>query len=313
MAKGKTDETLKVIDWDHPENNDFFLASQLSIVGEMYAKRPDAIGFINGLPLVLMEFKRIDKNLYDAYNDNLRDYKDAILHLFWYNALIILSNGSESRVGSLTAPWEHLTEWKRVESENEPGAVSLETILKGTCEYRRLLDIIENFTLFMETQGGLMKLTAKNHQYLGVNNAVEALQGRESNQGKLGVFWHTQGSGKSISMIFFAQKVLRKIPGGWRFVIVTDRKELDDQIYKNFADCRGVVTQQEVNAEDIQDLRQLLREDHRYIFTLIQKFQTDEGEPYPVLSENSNIIVITDESHPQPIRYIGVEHADSTS
>ena len=263
----------------------------------MHKRRPDAIGFINGLPLVLMEFKRIDENLYTAYDNNLRDYKDTIPHLFWYNALIILSNGSESRVGSLTARWEHFTEWKRVESEDEEGAVSLETILKGICDHRRLLDIIENFTLFMDTQGGLMKLTAKNHQYLGVNSAVEALGTKELNQGKLGVFWHTQGSGKSISMIFFAQKVLRKIPGSWQFVVVTDRKELDNQIYNNFTDSRGVVTQGEVHAEDIQGLRQLLSEDHRYIFTLIQKFQTNDDAPHPVLSDNSNIIVITDESH----------------
>ena len=294
---GETDETLKVIDWDNPENNDFFLASQFWIAGEMHRRRPDAIGFINGLPLVLMEFKRIDENLYSAYDDNLRDYKDTIPHLFWYNALIILSNGSESRVGSLTARWEHFTEWKRIESEDEPGAVSLETILKGICDHHRLLDVIENFTLFMEVQDGLIKLIAKNHQYFGVNNAIDSLHERESNQGKLGVFWHTQGSGKSISMIFFAQKVLRKIPGGWRFVIVTDRRELDNQIYKNFADCRGVVTQGEVHAEDIQGLRQLLREDHRYIFTLIQKFQTNDDEPHPVLSDNSKVIVITDESH----------------
>ena len=149
----------------------------------------------------------------------------------------------------------------------------------------------------MEPQGGLIKLIGKNHQYLGVNNAIDALRGVGSNQGKLGVFWHTQGSGKSISMIFFAQKVLRKMPGGWRFVIVTDRKELDDQIYNNFSNSRGVVTQGEVHAEDIQHLRQLLSEDHRYIFTLIQKFQTNNDEPHPVLSDNSNIIVITDESH----------------
>ena len=295
--EGETVLDLKVIDWEHPENNDFFLASQLWIAGEMHRRRPDAIGFINGLPLVLMEFKRIDENLYAAYDDNLRDYKDTIPHLFWYNALIILSNGSESRVGSLTASWEHFTEWKRIADEDEQGAVSLETILKGICDHRRLLDIIENFTLFMEVQGGLIKLIGKNHQYLGVNNAIDALRGIGSNQGKLGVFWHTQGSGKSISMIFFAQKVLRKIPGGWRFVIVTDRKELDNQIYKNFADCRGVVAQQEIHAENVSHLRQLLSEDHRYIFTLIQKFQTDDDEPHPILSDDANVIVITDESH----------------
>ena len=295
--EGETVEDLKVIDWGNPEKNDFFLASQFTITRDGYTKRPDAIGFINGLPLVLIEFKRIDKNLRDAYYDNLRAYKDTIPSLFWYNALIILSNGRESKLGSLTAEWEHFTDWKRFESEDEPGAVSLKTILKGICNHRRLLDIIENFTLFMEARGGLIKLVAKNHQYLGVNNAVEALQGMGSNQGKLGVFWHTQGSGKSISMIFFAQKVLRKIPGGWQFVIVTDRKELDNQIYKNFADCRGVVTQQEVHAETVTHLRQLLSEDHRYILTLIQKFQTNNDEPHPVLSDRSNIIVITDESH----------------
>ena len=295
--EGETVVDLKVIDWENPENNDFFLASQFSITGEMYTRRPDAIGFINGLPLVLMEFKRIDENVYAAYHGNLRDYLDTIPHLFWYNALIILSNGSDSRVGSLTASWEHFTEWKRIGSEKEQGAISLETMLRGICDHRRLLDMVENFTLFTEGQGELIKIFAKNHQYLGVNNAIEELKHIKSNQGKLGVFWHTQGSGKSISMIFFAQKVLRTMPGDWTFVIVTDRKELDVQIYKNFADCRGVVAQQEVHAEGVDHLRQLLGEDHRYIFTLIQKFQTKEGEKHPVLSNRSNIIVITDESH----------------
>jgi type I restriction enzyme R subunit len=240
----------------------------------MYLRRPDLIGFVNGLPLVLMEFKRIDQSIYSAYHNNLRDYKDTIPHLFWYNALIILSNGSESRVGSLTASWEHFAEWKRIHSENEPGEVLLETILRGLCDHQRLLDFIENFTLFSEVQGGLIKICSKNHQYLGVNNAINALRQIESNQGKLGVFWHTQGSGKSISMIFFAQKVLRKIQGNWTFVVVTDRTELDDQIYKNFASGSGVVAQKDIHAEGVGHLRQLLREDHRYIFTLIHKFQT---------------------------------------
>ena len=288
---------LQVIDWENPKNNDFFAASQFSIIGDMYTRRPDLICFVNGIPLILMEFKRIDENLYSAYNDNLRDYKDTIPHLFWYNAVIIVSNGSESRVGSLTADWEYFTEWKRTESEDEQQKVSLEILLDGICYPKRLLDIIENFTLFMEVQGGTIKLISKNHQYLGVNNAIAALQETKSNFGKLGVFWHTQGSGKSISMLFFAQKVLRKMPGHWTFVVVTDRKELDNQIYKTFASASGVLTQQEVHAENIVHLRQLLSEDHRYIFTLIQKFQTTGNEPHPVLSERSDIIVITDEAH----------------
>ncbi len=297
ITQEDTVSIIKVIDWENPENNDFFVASQFWITGEMYTRRPDLIGFVNGIPLVLMEFKRIDENLFSAYNDNLRDYKDTIPHLFWYNALIIVSNGSESRVGSFTAEWEHFSEWKRIESEDEQQNTSLEVLLRGVCQPGKLLDIIENFTLFMEVQGGTIKLISKNHQYLGVNNAIKALQENESNLGKLGVFWHTQGSGKSVSMIFFAQKVHRKMQGHWTYVVVTDRKELDNQIYKTFASASGVLTHQEGHAENIEHLRQLLRQDHRYIFTLIQKFQTKDHEPHPVLSDRSDIIVITDEAH----------------
>ena len=296
-GEGETVEVLRVIDWETPKNNDFFAGSQFTITGEMYTRRPDIVCFVNGMPLILMEFKRIDVNLYAAYNDNLRDYKDTIPHLFWYNAFILLSNGTESKVGSLTASWEHFAEWKRIHSEDEPPNPSLQTILQALCTPERLLDIVENFILFMEVQGGLIKILAKNHQYLGVNNTIQTLERIEDNHGKLGVFWHTQGSGKSISMLFFAQKVLRKVPGNWTFVVVTDRKELDDQIYKTFASTVGVLTQQEVHAESVVHLRQLLSEDHRYIFTLIQKFQTQGGERHPVLSERSDIVVITDEAH----------------
>lgn len=290
-------EVLQVIDWENPKNNDFFAASQFWITGDMYTRRPDIVCFVNGIPLILMEFKRIDVNLYAAYNDNLRDYKTTIPHLFWYNAFIILSNGTENKVGSLTASWEHFAEWKRVQSEDEPPNASLQTTLHALCTPERLLDLVENFILFMEVQGGLIKILAKNHQSLGVNNTIGALERIEDNHGKLGVFWHTQGSGKSISMLFFAQKVLRKIPGNWTFVVVTDRKELDNQIYKTFASSSGILTQQEVHAEDIKHLRQLLSEDHRYVFTLIHKFQTQDSERHPVLSERSDIVVITDEAH----------------
>lgn len=297
ITQEESDITLQVIDWRNPENNDYYAASQFSITGDMYTRRPDLICFVNGFPLILMEFKRIDENLYDAYNDNLRDYKDTIPHLFWYNAFIIISNGSEARIGTFTANWEHFAEWKRIEDENENQRVSIEIILNAICEPKRLLDIIENFTLFMDSQAGTIKLISKNHQYLGVNNAINALNHIEINQGKLGVFWHTQGSGKSISMLFFAQKVLRKKTGKWTFVVVTDRQELDKQIYKTFASTSEVLTQQEVHADNIQHLRQLLSEDHRYVFTLIHKFQTNDNTLHPVLSDRSDIIVITDEAH----------------
>ena len=251
-GEGKTVEVLRVIDWENPENNDYFAASQFWVTGDMYTKRPDIVCFVNGIPLALMEFKRIDTNLHDAYNSNLRDYKDTITPLFWYNAFVILSNGTDSKVGSLTAEWEHFSEWKRIQRENEPPMVSLQTILQALCTPERLLDIVENFILFIEVQGGLIKILAKNHQFLGVNNTIESLKQIEDNHGKLGVFWHTQGSGKSLSMLFFAQKVLRRVAGNWTFVVVTDRKELDEQIYKTFASTGGVLTQQDVHAEDIQ-------------------------------------------------------------
>jgi type I restriction enzyme R subunit len=298
MEDREIDETVRVIDWDGPGNNDFFLASQFWITGELYTRRADLIGFVNGLPLVFIELKATHKRLEHAFNDNLSDYKDTVPQLFWYNGLIILSNGSQSRVGSLTAGWEHFFEWKKINSEGEEGIVSLETMIRGTCEPGRLLDLIENFTLFKEAGGGTIKLIAQNHQYLGVNNALQGVRSIRQNQGHLGVFWHTQGSGKSYSMVFFTPKVLRKIHGNWTFLIVTDREELDDQIYKTFA-ATGVVKEHEkdVRAASGEHLKQLLQEDHRTVFTLIQKFHVEKGATYPKLSDRSDIIVITDEVH----------------
>jgi type I restriction enzyme R subunit len=291
-------ENVKAIDWGAPKNNDYLLASQLWITGELYKRRADLVGFVNGLPLVFIELKAAHRRLENAYQDNLRDYKSTIPQLFWYNALVMLSNGSASRIGSLTSEWEHFSEWKRINDEGETGIVSLETMIRGTCHPQKLLDLAENFILYSEVAGGTNKILAKNHQYLGVNSAVRAVQNIRDNQGRLGVFWHTQGSGKSFSMIFFSQKVLRKLPGDYTFVIVTDRDDLDDQIYKNFANA-GVVTEAEktVRSSSAEHLKQLLREDHRYVFTLIQKFRIERGKVYPRLSDRSDIIVITDEAH----------------
>jgi type I restriction enzyme R subunit len=179
------------------------------------------VGFVNGIPLVFIELKASHRRLENAFQDNLRDYKNTIPQLFWYNAFIILSNGSGSRIGSITSEWEHFSEWKRINEEGEMGIVSLETMIRGTCDPGKLLDLTENFILFHEVAGGTNKILAKNHQYLGVNNAIHAVQNIQQNQGRLGVFWHTQGSGKSFSMIFFSQKVQRKLPGNYTFVIVT--------------------------------------------------------------------------------------------
>lgn len=289
-------EKLRVIDWENPTDNDFFVASQFWVRGDLYLRRCDLVAFVNGLPLVVVEFKAPHVAVKDAFNDNLRDYRNAIPHLFTPNALVILSNGSDTRLGTLTSEWEHFFDWKRINDENEQGVISLETALRGVCAPARLLDLIENFTVFEEVRGGLVRKVAKNHQYLGVNRAISAVREIAENQGRLGVFWHTQGSGKSLSMVFFTQKILRKLTGNWTFVVVTDRDELDDQIYKTFA-ATGSVTEKEAQATSSKHLQQLLREDHRYVFTLIHKFRTESGQPHPVLSTRKDIIVITDEAH----------------
>ncbi len=294
-----TPDTIQIIDWNQPANNDFLLASQFWISGDYGKKRADLVGFVNGIPLVFIELKASHKKLELAYEKNLSDYKDTIPQIFWYNGFVILSNGSRARIGSMTAGIEHFSEWKKIDDEKEPGLISLETMIRGTCEKRKLLDLIENFTIFNEAKGDPTKLIAKNHQFLGVNNAIAAVEHIQANKGKLGVFWHTQGSGKSYSMVFFSQKVLRKVRGNWTFVVVTDRDDLDVQIYRNFANTGAVLEKEDrVRAGSGQHLKQMLNEeDHRYVFTLIQKFRTEHGERYPVLSTRSDIIVITDEAH----------------
>lgn len=286
--------TVRIVDWQNPENNRFLLCSQLWISGDMDTRRPDLIGFVNGLPLVFIELKAAHKNLIQAYKDNLTDYKKTIPHLFWFNQLIILSNGVRSKVGTISSQWEHFADWKKIESENERRVISLETVLRGTCDKVRLLDIVENFVLF-ESKKNTVKIVAKYHQYLGVNQALAGLHAIRERQGRLGVFWHTQGSGKSFSMVFFCQKAFRKYAGNWTFVIVTDRKDLDEQIYTTFS-ATGMLTS-DSQADSALELKQLLSEDHRYVFTLIHKFRAEPGEAYPMLSERDDVVVITDEAH----------------
>jgi type I restriction enzyme R subunit len=292
---GQKTERLRVVDWENPEQNDFLLVSQLSVVGNLYTCRPDLVGFVNGLPWVVIELKKPGVPARAAFDENLTHYKQEIPQLFWFNALLIASNGTDSRVGSLTASWERFFEWKRIESENEPRRVSLEVMLRGTCDRNRLFDLVENFTLFSEHKAGLVKILGQNHQFLGVNNSiVSMLEARKLGHGRGGVFWQTQGSGKSFSMLFFAQKILRKHAGNWTFVVVTDRVELDEQIAKTFKTA-GAVSEAEgdqCHATSGAHLQELLRGNHRYVFTLVHKFQSSE-----VLTDRSDVIVLTDEAH----------------
>ncbi|MBS3788974.1 type I restriction endonuclease subunit R [Candidatus Bipolaricaulota bacterium] len=291
-------EDVQVIDWKEPSNNDFLLVSQMTIDGRMYTKRPDLIGFVNGLPLLLVELKRPGVPVKEGFDGNISDYKDTIPQLFWYNMAIMVSNGSQTRVGSMSADWEHFGQWKK-RKESDEREISLERALRATCRKDRFLDMVESFILYTTAWGSLEKILAKNHQFVGVNEAYNALNSLQESDQKLGVFWHTQGSGKSYSMAFFAEKVFRKMEGNWTFLIVTDRLDLDDQIYENFADADVVnAPENSVRADDGEELREMLRADKRYVFTLIQKFQTEKDEKeYPVLSDRDDIIVITDEAH----------------
>jgi type I restriction enzyme R subunit len=307
---------VTVVDWREPSNNDFLMVQQLWMLGETYKRRADLVGFVNGLPLVFIELKTIHKDAHAAFQNNFRDYKSTVPQFFHANAVVIVSNGLDNRVGSLTGAWEHFKEWKRVEREDEAATSGLETVLRGVCQPGRLLDLVENFTLFSEQSAGVAKIVGQNHQFLGVNNALGAVERIKDNQGRLGVFWHTQGSGKSFSMVFFSQKILRTVPGDWTFLVLTDRDDLDDQIYKTFVGCGAVKVaaagkkskaaraeeQLGVQATSGDHLKKLLTENHRYVFTLIQKFQVDkagrvQGEKYPLLSKRNNIIVIADEAH----------------
>ena len=288
---------LKVFDFDNPEENHFLAVRQLEVVGDLYNRRPDIVGFVNGIPLVFFELKAHHTDLRNAYTDNLTDYKDTISHIFHSNAFIILSNGTDARVGTVTSPYKFFTGWKRIE-EDEEGIVSLDTMLRGTCGKKHLMDLFENFILFDNSAGDSIKILAKNHQFIGVNKVLNKAKNIEELKGKLGVFWHTQGSGKSYSMVFIAQKIHRKFGGSYTFLLVTDRTELERQLYDTFTGV-GAVTEKNVKAKSRDHLRELLKENHRYIFSLIHKFSIDKKKEseYPLITDRENLIVISDEAH----------------
>lgn len=318
----QVNKKLKVFDFSNYLNNHFLAVRQLEVVGELYNRRPDVIGFVNGIPLVFFELKAHHTDLRSAYNDNLKDYKDTIPHLFHTNAFIILSNGTDAKVGTVTSPYKFFLDWKRIEEEEE-GIVSLDTILRGTCAPHRLMDIFENFLIFDESNGNIIKLMCKNHQYIGVNKVISNVKNIEDLQGKLGVFWHTQGSGKTYSMVLLCEKIHRKFGGSYTFLIVVDRTELENQIYDTFSGVgmvndKNVVAGKKKGITGREHLRELLSENHRYVFSLIHKFSIDpklETE-YPLITERKNIIVISDEAHrtqggtyASNMRYFGIPNA----
>jgi len=303
----ETQGLLRLIDFATPKNNNYIVASQMWIRGEIHWRRPDLIIFVNGLPLVFIELKNSTINVKNAYDKNLTDYRRDVPVLFHYNQICVLSNGMETRLGSFSAGYEHFFEWLKLSDEKEnpnrkaikDDCISLEYFLRGLCAPDMLLDYIENFILFDQRKGGIIKskIIAKNHQFLGVNNAYHAFENRKELGGKLGVFWHTQGSGKSYSMAMLARKVKHKSAGNFTFLIVTDRDDLDGQIYKTFLRAGFMNAEEKVQPATGAKLREALATNKSIIFTLIHKFRYDKGKKYPIITERDDIIVFVDEAH----------------
>ncbi|MFA0961020.1 type I restriction endonuclease subunit R [Roseivirga sp. BDSF3-8] len=311
------DAYVRIIDFDTPENNDFLIVSQLSIkyLNTTQTRRPDLLLYVNGLPLVMLELKNATEKVRRGYDDNLINYRRDIPQLFWYNLFVGISNGIETRVGAFSALWEHFFHWSKLQdftdNPGQPGRleveeegrttarpISLQRLCEGLLNQKTLIDYLENFVLYHR---GRSKIIAKNHQYYGVNKAVKALHGRDDS-GRLGVFWHTQGSGKSYSMIFFTRKVRRRVPGDWSFLIITDRRDLDEQIYRNFTDT-GTIREIPKGSHNpyrpytSTQLRDYLADNRDYLFTLIHKFQLPQGKTFPTLSTRKSWVVIVDEAH----------------
>ncbi len=295
-------DRVQVIDFRAPARNRFLAVSQLWVKGERGFRRPDVLLYVNGLPLVFVELKNSNIALRSAYDDNVLNYRHEIPQLFACNAVCVLSNAIDTRVGSLTAAWEHFFVWLRADDEKEKidrdriraQGTSLERLIAGLLEPERLLDYVENFILFHKQTH---KIIAQNHQFIGVNNAYAAFEQRKQLQGRLGVFWHTQGSGKSFSMIFYARKILRRLTGNFTFVVVTDRDDLDGQIYRNFLHTETVSAADMAQPKNSEQLRAFLGQNKRLVFTLIQKFRYAAGLRYPTLSTRDDIVVIVDEAH----------------
>ena len=367
-------ERARVIDFqnetgpDGKPSNRFVAVRELKIQGVRvphYNRRADLVCFVNGLPLVFIELKAVYRNIRAGFDDNLTDYlsEHSIQHAFHHNVFLVVSNGDRARYGSITSRWEHFVEWKR-DDEKDKGRLDAQALLDGMLAKERLLDLVEHFVLFDDSRpGGTRKIVARNHQVLGVNNAVASVVAQEElksqfppekrlrhrvavvepkptvpyahakqdqedavsvvadqaadttaptqrtrhafelllverahpDLGRLGVFWHTQGSGKSYSMLFFSEKVRRVVRGNFTFVMMTDREDLDDQIFRTFIGC-SVADKNTPRAGSGKELEKLLSEDHRLIFTLIQKFRREKPPEKPY-SLRDDIIVISDEAH----------------
>ena len=296
-AKGELlRDRLRLFDFNNPADNHWLCVREFWIQGDVYRRRADIVGFVNGIPLLFMELKSPAVGIQAAYERNFTNYKSEIPQLFHHNAFVVIADGIEAKAGTISSSYKHFYPWKRLD-ESEPGQVDMETLLKGMCSKDNFLDLFENFLIFDDSSGRLAKILAQNQQFLGVNRAIKSLERSKEQQGKLGVYWHTQGAGKSYSIVFFTRKVHRKLGGNYTFVICTDRDDLDTQIYQTFAGCGLVDNDRDpCRAATGEHLEELIGQHKAYVFTLIHKFNRDV-DPKVGYSLRDDVVVITDEAH----------------
>jgi len=293
-------------DYEDVDNNDWLVVNQFTVIEGQFERRPDIVVFVNGLPLAVIELKNPadeDATVRTAFSQ-LQTYKEQIPSLFAYNEATVISDGVEAKLGTLTAPWEGFLPWRTVDGEEiAPLTVpQLSVVIEGMFEKRRFLNVIRHFIVFEDDGSKISKKMAAYHQYHAVNDAVAATIRASSTDGdkRIGVVWHTQGSGKSLTMIFYAGKVaLHPAMRNPTFVVITDRIDLDGQLFDNFAACSDVLREDPVQADSVDDLQDLLqrRTSGGVIFTTVQKFKPEMDQRYPLLSDRRNIVVIADEAH----------------
>jgi type I restriction enzyme R subunit len=295
-----------LVDFERSENNDWLVVNQVAVIENGHSRRPDLVVFLNGLPVATFEFKNPadeQATIWSAF-EQLRTYEAEIPSLFHVNELLVVSDGTEARLGCLTSPRERFLPWRTVDgNEIAPkGSLELETLIRGVFDKQRLLDLLRHFIVFEDDGGTISKKVAAYHQFHAVNRAVEATVRAASEKGdkRVGVVWHTQGSGKSLTMVFYAAKIARHPTlANPTLVVLTDRNDLDGQLFGKFSVCHSLLRQTPVQADSVEHLQDLLKvASGGIVFTTIQKFRPEKkGEKFPLLSERRNILFIADEAH----------------
>jgi type I restriction enzyme R subunit len=299
-------DSVLLLDLQNPENNEFLAVNQFTVIENNNSRRPDIVLFVNGVPLVVIELKNpADENAtIESAHRQLDTYKSQISSLFTYNEILIIADGIEARAGTISSNMERFMMWKTIDGKQlaPPTVPQLEVLLRGMCNKKVLLDLVRHFVVYEELPQGMTKKVAAYHQYHAVNKAIEKTIRASSPAGdkRCGVVWHTQGSGKSLIMVFYAGKlILEPAMENPTIVVLTDRNDLDDQLFGTFSRCSELLRQTPIQAESRDHLKELLRvSSGGVIFTTAQKFLPDvKGERYPLLSDRRNIIVIADEAH----------------